>query len=82
MQTVLIEIKNSNALAELQYLQDKNLITIVNEDFTSYALPGKSITDQECNDWIEKAEKAPTINLSDAKQQWEARKTIIQSHIQ
>ena len=74
MQTILIELKNSKAFEELHNLEEKNLIRIVNEDFSSYSLPGKPIDEKEFKEWVEYAENTQTVSLNEAKQQWETKK--------
>jgi hypothetical protein len=74
MQTILIELKNNLAFEELHNLEEKNLIRIINEDFSSYALPGKPINNDEFKAWVDYAEDTQTISLNEAKQQWEIRK--------
>jgi len=81
MQTILIELKNNLAFEELHNLEEKNLIRIINEDFSSYALPGKPINNGEFKAWVEYAEDTPDIGLNEAKQQWEIRKKKLQSLI-
>lgn len=81
MQTVLIELKNSKAFEELHNLEEKNFIRIVCEDYTSYSLPGKSISGDEFRAWAEYAENTPTVSLNEAKQRWEAQKKKLQSLI-
>lgn len=81
MKTMLIELKNKKALEELHNLEEKNFIRIVNEDFTSYSLPGKPINEDEFRAWIAYAENTPTVSLSEAKQRWEAQKKKLQTLI-
>lgn len=81
MQTILIELKNTKAIEELHNLEEKNLIRIVNEDFSSYSLPGKPIDENEFRAWVEHAESTPTMSLNEAKQQWKARKKKLQNLI-
>ncbi|HUX53475.1 MAG TPA: hypothetical protein VMV56_03600 [Williamwhitmania sp.] len=81
MQTVLIELKNSKALEELHNLEEKNFIRIVNEDFSTYSLPGKPISEEEFRAWVEYAENTPTVSLNEAKQQWEGKKKKLQNLI-
>jgi hypothetical protein len=71
-------LKNNLAFEELHNLEEKNLIRIINEDFSSYALPGKPINNDEFKAWVDYAEDTPTISLNEAKQQWEIRKKKLQ----
>jgi len=81
MQTILIELKNNKAIEELHNLEEKDFIRIVNEDFSSYSLPGKPIDEDEFRAWVDHAENTSTVSLIEAKQQWEARKKKLQSLI-
>jgi len=81
MQTILIELKNSKAIEELHNLEEKDFIRIVTEDFASYSLPGKPINEDEFRAWVDHAENTPTVSLNEAKQQWGARKKMLQSLI-
>ena len=81
MQTILIELKNNQAFEELHNLEEKKLIRIINEDFSSYVLPGKPINEEEFRAWVEYAENTPTVSLNEAKQRWESRKKKIQNLI-
>lgn len=74
MQTILIELKNNKAIEELHNLEEKKLIRIINEDYSSYALPGKPLNEKEFRAWVEHAENTTTVSLNEAKQLWEARK--------
>lgn len=81
MQTILIELKNNQAFEELHNLEEKKLIRIINDDFSSYALPGKPINEEEFRAWVEYAENTPTVSLNEAKQRWEAKKKKLQNLI-
>jgi len=76
MQTILVELRDKKAFEELHNLEAKQLIRIVteNEVPSSYTLPGDPLSVEEFRRWIEHAESTPTISLTQAKQQWEARK--------
>lgn len=74
MQTLLVEISNKNALSELQSMQTKKLIRIVEPNMESLALPGKEISLDEFKAWITNAEKSKTISLQQAEKRWKAKK--------
>jgi hypothetical protein len=74
MQTILIELKNNKAFEELHNLEEKKLIRIINENYSSYALPGKPLNEEELRALVEYAENTTTVSLNEAKQLWEARK--------
>jgi hypothetical protein len=81
MQTILIELKNKKALEELRSLEDKNLIQIVDKNFSSYSLPGKPINEEEFKTWVEYAENTSTVSLNEARQRWETKKKKLQKNI-
>lgn len=81
MQTILIELKNNKAFEELHNLEEKNFIRIVTDDFSSYSLPGKPISEDEFRAWVESAENSSTMSLDEAKQRWDVRKKKLQGPI-
>lgn len=81
MQTILVELKNTKAFEELHNLEVKDYIRIVNEDFSSYSLPGKPINEDEFRVWVEYADNTPTVSLNEAKEQWEVQKKKLQNLI-
>ncbi len=81
MTTMLIELMKSEAVEMLHNLEKSNIIRIVKEDSSHYSLPGNAISSAEFDRWIENAEKSPTINLKEAKSQWETQKKKIQNLI-
>jgi hypothetical protein len=81
MQTILIELKNNKAFEELHNLEEKNFIRIVKDDFSSYSLPGKPISEDEFRAWVESAENSTTMSLDEAKQRWDIRKKKLQGLI-
>jgi sugar/nucleoside kinase (ribokinase family) len=81
MRTILIELKDSKAFEELHNLEEKDLIRIVNDDFSGYSLPGKPLSEEDFRAWAEYAQNTPTISLNEAKQQWEVQKKKLQKLI-
>ena len=81
MQTILIELKNNKAFEELHNLEEKKLVSIINEDYSSYALPGKPLNEEEFRAWVEYAENTTTVSLYEAKLLWKARKKKLQNLI-
>jgi len=82
MQTVTIELTDSNSLKALQDIEHKHLIRIVKEpDLNSYALPGKAISQEDFKKWVEYAEDSPTVSLTAAKQRWATQKKKLQKLI-
>jgi hypothetical protein len=82
MQTVTIELTDTNSLKALQDLEHKHLIRIVKEpDLNSYALPGEPISEQDFKKWIEYTEDSPTVSLTEAKQRWATQKEKLQKLI-
>lgn len=79
MQTVTIELKNSNSLQALQDLEQRHLIRIVKAtDLNSYSLPGIPISKEDFQKWVEFAEDSPNVNLNQAKQRWAKQKEKLQ----
>jgi predicted ATP-grasp superfamily ATP-dependent carboligase len=75
MQTLTIELTGINSLKAIKDLEHKNLIRIVNDiDFSSYALPGDPISEDDFKKWIEYAENSPTVSITEAKQKWDKQK--------
>lgn len=76
MRTVLVELRDKKAFEELYSLEAKKLIRIVTENGTaySYALPGDPVSVEDFRKWITQAENTPTISITQAKKQWQARK--------
>lgn len=76
MQTVLVELKNKKAFEELQDLEERQMIRIINEADPAFslALPGDPVSVEDFRKWIRHVENTPTISLTQAKQQWQARK--------
>ena len=82
MQTITIELTGNNSLKALQKLELKRMIRIVKEpDLNSFALHGESISEEDFKKWIEYAENAPTVGLTEAKQKWAAQKKKLQKLI-
>ncbi len=75
MQTIIVEIINSNALKVLQDLQQKQFINIIDKPhFNSLVFPGKPLTKQEFKELIASRENKPGISLTKAKAKWEKKK--------
>ena len=82
MQTLTIELTGKDSLKALQNLEQKDLIRIVKEpDPNLYSLSGEPMTDEDFKNWIEDAEKSPTLSLNEARQLWEMQKKKIQMSI-
>lgn len=82
MQTVTIELKNSNSLQALQDLEKRHLIRIVKTpDLNSYSLPGIPISKEDFQKWVEFAENSPTVDLNQAKHRWATQKEKLQKLI-
>lgn len=76
MQTVLVELMDKKAFEELHNLEAKQLIRIITEKdpVYSYALPGDTVSVEDFRKWVTHEENTPTISLTQAKKQWQARK--------
>ena len=82
MQTLTIAINNNNALKTLHELEDKQLISIVHSDELDVpALPGKSLSLSEFSNWVNQAEKAPTVTHEEAKLIWASKRNQLQQLI-
>lgn len=80
MPSLRVELKVNKALQALRELEQKQLITILNEpDLNSYSLPGDPISDDDFRKWIEYAESSPAIDLKEAKQKWTEQKKKLQN---
>jgi hypothetical protein len=72
MQTITLEITNSNALKVLRDLEEKHFIKIIDmPKRTSLALPGNPLTSEKFREWIGEAEKSETMSLQEAKEAWQ-----------
>jgi len=76
MTTVLVELRDKKAFEELHNLEAKRLIRIImeKEPASSYAIPGDPISVEDFRKWVSRAENAPTVSITQAKKQWQARK--------
>ncbi len=82
MQTLRVELINTDSLKALEELESQQVIRIVNEpDANSYALPGNPVTDEDFRKWIDQAENSPSISLTEAKQQWAEQKKKLENLI-
>jgi hypothetical protein len=71
MQTLTVEITNTDALKVLQDLQEKRLINILSRpDLNSPVFPGKPLTNEEFRKVIAEAENSGSISLKEAKASW------------
>ncbi|MBD3273641.1 hypothetical protein GF385_04815 [Candidatus Dependentiae bacterium] len=58
------------------------MIRIVKEKkYTSYALPGEPITDEEFREWVKESENSPIISIEEAKRRWELKKKKLLNNI-
>ena len=73
MQTIVIELTDSNSLKALQDLERQHIIRIRNEP-DSYSLPGEPISDDDFKRWVDYTESSPTVSLTEAKQRWAAQR--------
>ena len=80
MQTILVELRDKKAFEELHNLEAKQLIRIISEIevTSSYSLPGDPMSVEDFRKWIYLSEHTPTVSLTQAKQQWQARKKKLQ----
>ena len=82
MKTLKIELTDSKAYHLLQELEDKHLIRIVKEpDLSSYALPGKPMSEEDFKKWVEYADDSSTLSFAEAKERWATQKEKLQKRI-
>lgn len=80
MQTLTLEITNTNAMRAIKSLVSKKEVKIIsNNEMQSPAFPGTPLSIAAMKQWIAGAEAAPTISLKAAKSEWARRKKHLQS---
>ncbi len=71
MQTLTVEITNSNALKALHALEEKQLINILDEfALNSPSIPGATLSLTTFKSWIANAEDASAVDIKQAKRKW------------
>ncbi len=82
MQTVTVEITNSNSLKMLEDLQEKNFIKIINSpEKSSAALPGAPLSSAEFKNLIASRENDKTVSLKEAKSVWARQRKQLQKNL-
>jgi len=82
MQTVTVEITNSNSLKMLEDLQEKHYIKIIDfSEKSSAALPGDPLSSLEFKNLIESRENDSTVSLKDAKAVWVKQRKQLQKQL-
>ena len=80
MQTLTVEITNSDAMQALHDLENKHFIRIINKPgLNAVSLPGEALSLKEFESWINDAENAVTIDLKEAKSIWANKRKKLQS---
>lgn len=76
MRTILVELRDKKAFEELHNLEARQLIRIITEKgpASSYAIPGDPVSVEDFRKWVTHAENTPTVSITQAKKQWQARK--------
>jgi predicted ATP-grasp superfamily ATP-dependent carboligase len=75
MQTVTIAINNMHALQTLHELEEKKLISIIeNTELDLPAVAGTPLSLVEFKNWVDNAENTPAISLEEAKSVWKAKR--------
>jgi len=75
MQTLTVEITNSNALKALHALEEKQLINILDEfALNSPSLPGNTLSLNAFKRWIANAEDADGVDIKQAKLKWASKR--------
>jgi hypothetical protein len=74
MQTFTVEVTNKGALKTLHEMEAKHLIKIIDDSIPSMpdtpAIPGAPLELEAFKKWIDGAEIAATVDLTEAKLQW------------
>lgn len=79
MHTITLEINNNEALKTLRALENKHLISILEDsDLDSPSLPGTTLSLIEFKSWIGDAEKAPTVSLTQAREKWASKRSQLE----
>jgi hypothetical protein len=79
MQTITLQINNSNALKILRELETKHLIRILeNSELDSPSLPGSALSLSQFKSWIKEAEQTSTVSLNEAKEKWANKRKQLQ----
>lgn len=79
MQTLTVQITNSNALKTLYALEEKQLINILDEFASnSPALSGGALNLNAFKSWIANAEDTATIDVTEAKLKWANKRKQLQ----
>jgi hypothetical protein len=82
MQTLTVQITNTNGLKALHHLEEKHFIRIVDDaSLDSPSLPGGRLSLKAFKNWIAQAEQAPTVDLKEAKSKWAAQKRKLRQNI-
>lgn len=75
MQTLTVQITNSNALKALHALEEKQFINILDEfAVNSPSLPGNALNLNAFKNWISTAENAPAVDIQEAKLKWASKR--------
>lgn len=75
MQTLTVEITNSNALKALHALEEKQLINILDEfALSSPSLLGSALNINAFKSWIANAENADAVEIKQAKLKWASKR--------
>jgi len=79
MQTLTVQIRNSNALKALHTLAEKHFIKIVDDaNLDSPALPGGQLSLKAFKNWVSNAENTDTVDLKEAKSKWASKRKQLQ----
>jgi hypothetical protein len=81
MQTLTVQITNTNGLKALHDLEDRHFIRIVDDaGLDSPSLPGGSLSLKAFKNWVAQAEQERTITLQEAKSKWAAQRKKLQKN--
>ena len=75
MQTLTVQITNSNALKLCMPPKTNNLLNILNVfELSSASLPGSALNLNAFKNWIANAENAQTVDIKEVKVKWASKR--------
>ena len=75
MRQITLNIKENKFSSFLEFIKILDYVEVLELD--SISLPGEPVSEEEFRKWVEQAESASTVSLSEAKQQWAIQKKNI-----
>ncbi len=82
MHTITLQVNNIDALRTLKALENTHSISILEDsNFDTPSAAGKPLSFSAFKNWIEVAENAPTVSLTQAKEKWASKRKYLQQLI-